>query len=113
MKSRILFALFTLSYCRADVKLPAIIGDHMLLQRDVPVRIFGKATSGEGVNVSFRGQTVQTPADSLGRWEAWLAPMKPGAPAEMTVRGTNTLKIADVIVGDVWVGSGQSNMQWA
>lgn len=85
----------------------------MLLQRDVPVRIFGKASPGEAVSVSFRGQTAKTTASPLGRWEVWLQPMKPAAPAEMTIQGANTLKLADVLVGDVWVGSGQSNMQWA
>lgn len=85
----------------------------MLLQRDIPVRIFGKASPGESVSVSFRGQNVQTTASLLGSWEVWLAPMKPGPAEEMTVKGNNTLKVADVLVGDVWLGSGQSNMQWA
>jgi sialate O-acetylesterase len=109
----ILTALFALSYCHADIKLPGLISDHMLLQRDVPVRIFGNATPGEAVSVAFRGQTVQTTTDALGRWELWLAPMKPAAAEEMTIRGNNTLKVADVLVGDIWLGSGQSNMQWA
>lgn len=109
----ILTASFAVALCHADVRLPSIIGDHMLLQRDMPVRIFGKAAPGEAVSVSFRGQTAQSAADSLGRWEVWLAPMKPAAPAEMTIRGANEIKVADVLVGDVWIGSGQSNMQWA
>ncbi len=102
-----------LTICYAEVRLPALIGDHMLLQRDMPVRIFGKASPGEAVSVAFRGQNVSTKADALGRWETWLQPMQPGPAAEMTVRGTNTITVADVLVGDVWVGSGQSNMQWA
>jgi sialate O-acetylesterase len=65
------------------------------------------------VSVTFRGQTVQAVTDPFGRWEVWLKPLTPGPAAEMTVRGTNTITIADVLVGDVWVGSGQSNMQWA
>ena len=97
----------------ADVQLPGIISDHMLLQRDVPVRIFGKAEPGEAVSVAFRGQTAQTVADPLGRWEVWLKPLAPGPAAEMTISGVNTIKVADVLVGDVWIGSGQSNMQWA
>ncbi len=97
----------------ADVRLPGIISDHMLLQRDAPVRIFGKADPGEAVTVAFRGQTAKTTTDSLGRWEVWLQPMKPGPATEMTVSGTNTIAIAAVLVGDVWIGSGQSNMQWA
>ena len=102
----------TASNAFADVRLPGIISDHMLLQRDVPVRIFGKADPGEPVSVVFRGQTVETQADAIGRWEAWLQPLGPGPASEMTIRGANTITIADVLVGDVWIGSGQSNMQW-
>ena len=108
-----LTALLAVSCCHADIKLPALIGDHMLLQRDAPVRIFGKADPGEAVSVAFRGQTSRTTADGSGRWEAWLAPMKPARAEEMTIQGKNTLKVSDVLVGDVWIGSGQSNMQWA
>jgi sialate O-acetylesterase len=97
----------------ADVQLPGLISDHMLLQRDMPVRIFGKAQAGEAITVAFRGQTVQTVTDPVGRWEVWLQPLPAGAAGEMTVTGANTIKIADVLVGDVWIGSGQSNMQWA
>jgi sialate O-acetylesterase len=113
MKKPLFTLLAGVLACLADVSVPNVIGDHMLLQRDAPVRIFGKASPGESVTVSFRGQTARTAADSLGRWEAWLQPMKPGPAAEMTIQGNNTVKIADVLVGDVWVGSGQSNMQWA
>jgi sialate O-acetylesterase len=109
----ILTTLLALTCCYADVKLPALIGDHMLLQRDVPARIFGKAAPGEAISVTFRGQAVRAMTDALGRWEVWLAPMHPAAPEEMTIQGNNTIKVADVLVGDVWVGSGQSNMQWA
>jgi len=96
----------------ADVQLPGIISDHMLLQRDMPVRIFGKAQPEEAVSVAFRGQTVQTVTDAVGRWEVWLQPLKPGPASEMTIRGANVITVADVLVGDVWIGSGQSNMQW-
>ena len=97
----------------ADVRLPGIISDHMLLQRDAPVRIFGQATPGEAVSVTFGGQTSRATTDPLGRWEAWLPPLTPGPASNMTIQGTNTITITDVLVGDVWVGSGQSNMQWA
>jgi sialate O-acetylesterase len=97
----------------AEVQLPGIISDHMLIQRDVPARIFGKAEPGEAVSVTFRGQTSQTVTDPLGRWEVWLKPLAPGPAAEMTIRGANVITVTDVLVGDVWVGSGQSNMQWA
>jgi sialate O-acetylesterase len=97
----------------ADVQLPGIISDHMLLQRDVPARIFGKAQPGEAVTVTFRGQTAQTVTDPTGRWEVWLKPLALGPAADMTIAGMNTVTITDVLVGDVWIGSGQSNMQWA
>jgi sialate O-acetylesterase len=97
----------------ADIQLPGIISDHMLLQRDMPVRIFGKADPGEAVSVTFRRQTARTITDPLGRWEVWLQPLMPGPAADMTISGANTITVADVLVGDVWVGSGQSNMQWA
>jgi sialate O-acetylesterase len=96
----------------ADVQLPGLISDHMVLQRGAPVRIFGKAAPGEPVTVTFRGQTAQTTADPIGRWEVWLEPLTPGAPADMTIKGANAITLTDVIVGDVWIGSGQSNMQW-
>jgi sialate O-acetylesterase len=97
----------------ADVQLPGLISDHMLLQRDAPVRIFGKAQAGEQVSVTFRGKTAGTTADAVGRWEVWLEPLSPGPASDMTIRATNVITVADVLVGDVWIGSGQSNMQWA
>ena len=110
----ILIALLTLAgNAVADVQLPGIISDHMLLQRDMPVRIFGKAEPGEAVSVAFRGQTARTAADAVGRWEVWLDPLTPGPAADMIVQAANTITVSDVLVGDVWVGSGQSNMQWA
>jgi len=118
MLTRMAATLFTAvlalpAHAFADVQLPGIISDHMLLQRDMPVRIFGKALPAEAVTVSFRGQTARAVTDPTGRWEVWLTPLGGGPPASMTIQGTNTITIADVLVGDVWIGSGQSNMQWA
>lgn len=108
-----LVALLLLSgSASADVQLPGLISDHMLLQRGVPARVFGTADPGESVTVSFRGQTVTGVTDALGRWEVWLRPLDVGPAADMIIRGRNTITVTDVLVGDVWVGSGQSNMQW-
>ncbi|MCS7314129.1 MAG: sialate O-acetylesterase [Bryobacterales bacterium] len=101
-----------LALLRADVRLPALISDHMLLQRDLPLRIWGWAEPGEQVTVRLAGQTTETVADSAGRWEVWLRPMAAGGPHELVVRGRNTISVRDVLVGEVWVASGQSNMAW-
>ena len=94
----------------ADVQLPALISDHMLLQRDVPVRIWGKADPGEQVSVKFRSQAVAVKADTLGRWAAILQPSAAGGPFTLSIQGKNAIEVKDVLVGEVWVASGQSNM---
>ncbi|MBM3747073.1 MAG: sialate O-acetylesterase, partial [Acidobacteria bacterium] len=96
----------------AEVRLPAVISDHMLLQQGVPVRIWGRAEPGEAVRVEVAGQRVAAEADASGRWSAYLKPLAAGGPHEMTITGRNKIVIRDVLVGEVWVGSGQSNMQW-
>src|SRR5436305_1650138 len=91
------------------VKLPALISDHMVLQQGMPVRIWGTADAGETVRVDFQGQSVSTKARENGKWEAWLKPLSAAGPLEMAI---NHLTIKDVLVGEVWVGSGQSNMEF-
>lgn len=94
------------------VRLPKLFSDHMVLQRDAPVRIWGKAVPGEAVRVRFRDQSVVTRADQHGRWEVFLRPMKPAAAAALRIEAENTVTFEDVLVGEVWVASGQSNMVW-
>src|SRR5215831_6124234 len=107
------FALFLMAgTLQGAVKLPALISDHMLLQQGRPVRIWGTADPGEAVRVDFQGQNVSTRADGNGRWTAWLKPLTAAGPLEMTIAAGNTLVIHDVLVGEVWVGSGQSNMEF-
>ncbi len=96
----------------AEVKLPALVSDHMVLQQGIPARIWGRAAAGEAVTVEFRGQKLSAAADAGGKWAVFLKPMQPGAPANLTVSGQNTIVVRDVLVGEVWVGSGQSNMGW-
>ena len=99
------------SGAHADVKLPAIISSHMVLQADHPLPIWGWAEPGEEVTVSIAGQTQSTKADNDGRWSVKIARLKPGAePQTLTVKGKNTLTVDDVLVGEVWLASGQSNM---
>ena len=97
---------------RADVQLPSLIADHMVIQRGSPVHVWGKAAPAEAVTVSFRNATRSTSADELGRWSVYLDPGDAGGPFDLTVKGANTITVQDVLVGDVWVASGQSNMEW-
>lgn len=96
----------------AAVSLPYLVSSHMVVQRGLPVHIWGKADPGESVAVAFRGDDRRAVADSLGRWSVYLPPGGAGGPFTMTVGGVNTLTLDDILVGDVWVASGQSNMEW-
>ena len=97
----------------ADVKLNELFADHMVLQRDLPVAVFGAAEPNEKVTVAFAGQEKSGAADKDGRWMIKLDAMKAAAlPAVMTVTGKNKLTLNDVVVGDVWICSGQSNMDF-
>lgn len=98
------------SHASAEVKLPTVLSDHMVLQRDKLVPIWGTAAAGEKVTVTFRGQTQTATADKDGKWKVELAPMKAGGPDDLSVAGSNAITLKDVLVGEVWVGSGQSNM---
>ncbi len=95
---------------RADVKLPPILSSHMVLQRDMAVPIWGMAAPGEKVAVKFRHQEKSVVADKDGKWLVKLNALKTGGPDVLTIKGTNTIVLEDVLVGEVWVGSGQSNM---
>jgi sialate O-acetylesterase len=104
------FAVLTLAGAlQGAVKLPALISDHMVLQQGRPVRIWGTADPGEAVKVDFQGLSVATAAGSNGKWEVWLKDLSAAGPLEMTI---NNITIKDVLVGEVWVGSGQSNMEF-
>ena len=97
---------------RADVRLPAIFSEHMVLMKAEAVPVWGKADAGEHVRVTINGKTVEANTDANGRWQASLN-LKDSAPGpfEMTVEGKNRIAISDVVVGEVWLASGQSNME--
>ncbi|HSM77961.1 MAG TPA: sialate O-acetylesterase [Bryobacteraceae bacterium] len=97
----------------AEVSLPALFADHMVIQRDLPVHVWGRAGDGEAVSVEFQGNSRNTQADDLGFWSVYLPPVAAGGPYELTVKGTNAITVHDVLVGDVWIASGQSNMEFA
>ena len=99
---------------QADVKLPAVLSDSMVLQQGRPVPVWGWADKGEAVTVTFAGQTQAATAGDDGKWMVKLQPLTASdKPAELTVAGKNTLTLKDVLVGEVWVCSGQSNMEWS
>ena len=99
--------------CMADVELPNIFGDHMVIQRQQPIRVFGTATPGETVTVEFAGESGKSETDAEGKWRIQLpAVAADRAPREMIIRGNNTITLSDILVGDVWLCSGQSNMEW-
>jgi len=98
---------------RGDVKVPAIFGPHMVLQRDQKDRVWGRADPGEEVTVKIGGQGHTTKAGADGAWQVVLDPMPAGGPHTLSIQGKNTLQLDDVLVGEVWICSGQSNMQFA
>ena len=118
MSRRLLLAsvLMLSSFASAEVTLPKILSDHMVIQRDLPVHVWGRANPGEQVSVTFRDETRTTTTNPLGHWNAYLKPGSAGGPFEMTVKSTSgsqaPLLIHDILVGDVWVASGQSNMEF-
>lgn len=97
----------------ANVRLPAIISDHMVLQRGVAVPVWGWAEPGEQVSVSFAGQEKTAMPDATGKWMLKLDPLASGEPQALVVKGKNTITVQDVLVGEVWLGGGQSNMDFA
>ena len=84
---------------RADVALPALLADHMVIQRGLPVHVWGKAAEGESISVTFRGSTRSTSADSIGQWSLYLPPVEAGGPFELTIQGNNRITLKDVMVG--------------
>ena len=116
LKGKILFPslfvytliIFQTVFCQ--VKLPHLISDGMVLQRDTKVKIWGWATRGENITVSFKDKKYKTIADHDGKWELVLSEMDAGGPYSMEIAASNRITLKNILVGDVWVCSGQSNM---
>jgi sialate O-acetylesterase len=96
------------SFCQ--VKLPRLVRDSMVLQRDMKINIWGWASKGEKVTVKFNSKTYKTKTAGDGKWLVQLSPMKTGGPYTMTISGKNKITLHDILIGDVWFCSGQSNM---
>lgn len=96
----------------AAIRLPNVLSDHAVLQRERPIHIWGWATPGARLSAHFHAQTVPAMADGIGRWDLWLAPETAGGPYMLTIAGDGAEKaVSDLLVGDVWFASGQSNME--
>ncbi len=109
-----LFILLSGGPAFADVRSAKIFSDHMVLQRDRAIPVWGWAESGEKVTVGFRGASKTAVADSKGKWQVMFTAFSAGGPFVMTVAGkNNTVEISDILMGDVWLCGGQSNMQWS
>ncbi len=109
----VLIVALTGGRASADVTLPPVFSDHMVLQHGRPVPIWGRADAGEKVTVSIAGNSASGTAESNGRWQVRLGALSPGGPHTLAVRGANSLTVSDVLIGDVWLCSGQSNMAMA
>jgi len=122
MKGTMLIVMKTLSLtcccliasgrANGQVKTPSVIGDNMVLQRGMEVPIWGSASPGERVTVKMAGKVAEATADKNGRWGVKIGPFDAGGPHEMTIAGRNPVTYRNVLVGEVWVCSGQSNMEW-
>ena len=100
------------SSARAEVKLPKLFGDHMVLQRETEANLWGWAAPGEEVKVSLGEATASAKADDSGKWKTKIKTGAAGGPHELKFKGTNEITLKDVYVGEVWIASGQSNMEW-
>src|ERR1700754_2080998 len=104
--------LFLAQSVYAEVRLPDVIGSSMVLQRDKTVPIWGMADPGETIIVRFAGQTLKTTAGADGKWLVKLKPLRANAtPTSLTIEGKNKIELKDILVGEVWLVAGQSNMQ--
>lgn len=95
----------------AAIRLPKLISNGMVLQRDKPIKIWGWAAAGENISVHFNGKDLSTHALADGKWQLTLPAMKAGGPHTMVLKASNEIKLTDILIGDVWLCSGQSNME--
>ncbi len=99
------------SQCMADVKLPNVFSDHMVLQQGQENKIWGTATAGEKLTISIADKSMDTKADAKGNWSTKLPTLEVGGPHKLRIAGSSVVEISDILVGEVWICSGQSNMQ--
>lgn len=110
--------LFTLCICvvasfnsNAQIKLPQLIRDSMILQRDKKINMWGWASNEERVSIKFNGKTYKTKTGNDGKWKVQLSPSKAGGPYTMQISSKNKITLHDILIGDVWLCADQSNME--
>ena len=108
----LLICAFNCPPAQAKVRLPAIVSNHMVVQGNSNPRIWGWADPSEKIEVKYLGNTLKAEANSAGKWEVRLGKLKPGTKFDIVIKGDNELTITDVLVGEVWVCAGQSNMDF-
>ncbi|MFI5186852.1 MAG: sialate O-acetylesterase, partial [Chitinophagales bacterium] len=104
------FSLLLIQLSVAQVKLPRLIRDSMILQRDAKLNIWGWASKGERIKIRFNGKNFKTTTNAEGKWIVQLPPIKAGGPYTMKIDASNHIILKDILIGDVWICSGQSNM---
>lgn len=104
-------AVQLVTHTNAQLRLPKIFGDSMVLQRNAPLRVWGWAAPAEAITVQFHQQQRSVKADGAGKWEAVLLPEQAGGPYDLQVTGRSTITLHGILMGDLWVCSGQSNME--
>ena len=106
-------SLLLLSQAFGIIRLPSIFSDNMVIQEGAPVNIWGWASPGESIKIEFSGQVIDLRTDNEGRWKAALEPVTSNKPLRMVLTGRNRISIRNILVGEVWLCSGQSNMEWS
>ncbi len=106
----IVFVIAGFLQAYGQITLPQIIRDSMVLQRDARIKIWGWASKGERISVRFNNKNFKTTTGADGKWTILLTPMKAGGPFTMNISGKNKIILDDILIGDVWFCSGQSNM---
>lgn len=109
----LLLVVIKSSALQAQLTAASIFSDHMVLQRHVKIPVWGFATANETIEVSFHKQKKKTKTDAFGKWNILLDKEKAGGPYILAIKGKTTIEIKDVLVGEVWLCSGQSNMEWS
>ena len=110
--STLLLVLSCVTGVHAEVTLPSILGSHMVLQRETPITLWGWDDGGQKVTVQLGSDSASSVADDSGLWMVELKPLKAGGPHKISISGSTNITLEDVLIGEVWLCSGQSNMEW-